>query len=231
MDLDEFKNWDDTRFYNEVIKIAENHPDKDMRELATIVLPSLRGLTNFVFEAYDLDRIKSENELTDSQKEFYTTVRNLVKKDTPLHRKLLQKDDEKIVFLDAQSQADVQKIIHELEQAGISRMKLNTLISWRKTRSVYNPQDPIYLKNSKEQVLPLQAYIAFFNNSAQLEVNGVLALPMQMKENGFSIKEIDMVQNNFRRYNFEHKKEENKLPSTLMDSVECVNNMMEDMEL
>lgn len=231
IDLNEYKKWDDTRFYSETIKIAQNHPDEDMRELAIHCLPSLRGLTNFLFEAYDLDNLKSEDELTNSEKEFYNTVKDLVKNDSELHRKLLAKQGDDIVFLNAQNKDDIDNLFEELNQAGIDSQKLDSLISWNKTIILYNQKDPINLKNSRDQIRPLEDYIVFSDERDNHEVNGVLALPMQMKENGFSIEEINMVQNTFRRYNKEHSKKQEKLPSTLMDSMDCVNNLREDREL
>ena len=231
IDLEEFKAWDDARFYNEVIKIAKNHPDNDMKEFATMILPSLRGLTNFVFEAYDLDHIKSEDELRDAQKEFYTVVKDLVKKDSPLHRRLLSKKGDEIVFLDSENAEDRQKVLDELEQTGITENKLNSLISWDKTIRIYNAKDPIYLKNSREEVLPLDAYIVFSDERDNKEVNGVLALPIQMKENGFSDEEIKLVHEKFRSYNREHRKEKTEIDSCLSDVIECANNLIEEDEV
>ena len=230
IDLDEFKAWDDTRFYSEVINIAQNHPDSEIRELAICCLPSLTGLTNFVFEAYDLDHKKSEDELTDFQRNFFEQVKWLVKCDSPLHRTLLKKNNDNIVFLDAKCKSDVHKIIDELEKAGIKKSKLYSLISWSQTRSVYDPQEPIYLQNSSGEILPLQSYMSFFNTKNDIQVDGILAFPMQMRENGFSTREIEVIQNRFRSYNSEHQIKKNGLNSTLKDCLECVNNMRENEE-
>lgn len=228
IDLDEFKNWDDTRYYNEVINIAQNHPDPEIRELAIMCLPSLKGLTNFLFEAYDLDHIKSEDELTDSQKEVFYNVRRLVKEENLLHRRLLEKNDVEFVYLDAENENDIQLIFDELEQAGISRKKLDSMISWRKDIVLYNKKEPIKLKNKLDEIYLLEDYIRFNDEIDNKTVNGILALPMQMRENGFSELEITRVQERFKKYNFEHKKEKVNFTNCLMDSIECCNNMINE---
>ena len=225
INLEEFKNWDDTRFYIEVAKIAKNHPDANMRELATNCLPSLKGLTNFVFEICDLDHIKKLKELTPKQKKFFKVVRDLVKENSDLHDRLLAKKGEEIVFLNAENNSDMQKVFFDLANDGIDRAKIQSLISWNNRIYLYNPNDPIYIIDSSKNVLPLQSHVSFSNVRNYTDVCGALAYPMQMKENGFTPKEISIIQNKFIKYNLEHKKEENKLTSLLMDSVDCGNNI------
>ena len=259
IDLDEFRKWDDTRFYKEVIDIAQNHPNEDMRKLAITCLPSLKGLTNFIFEAYELDYIKSLNQLSIDQRKVLETVRNLVTNKTDLHDALLKKEDEDFVVLDAKSKEDINQIFDELEKEGISRKKLYSLLSWSKKRKIYDPLESIYLKAPNGEIKSIDEYIVFTNDMDNIEVNGVLALPMQMKENSFSEKEIKIVQEKFKDYNDKRKekfqkkkkedeenkkyKKENKVGeeeleevselyrSTLMDSIECANNIYEHMEL
>ena len=228
IDLEEFKKWDDTRYYDEVIRIAQNHPDSEMRELAMSCLPSLTGLTNFVFEAYNLDHIKNEDELDDYQKEFFYNVRDLVKSDSQLHRRLLAKKSHEIVFLDAENVVDIPKVLDELKQAGIDNHKLKSLISWNKKIKIYNPQEPVYLKNSKNEIHSLDDYKIFDNRRDNIEVSGILALPMQMKENGFTDEEIGKVQNQFLRYNLIHKKTPLEQKNDyLFDVLECANNLID----
>lgn len=223
--LEEFKNWDDTRFYSEVIKIAQNHPDENIRELAIHCLPSLKGLTNWAFETCDLDYIKKLKELPRKEKKFFTVVRDLVKKKSDLHDRLLAKKGAEIVILNAESNVDMQNVFDDLVNDGIDRTKIQSLFSWNKRIWLYNPKDPIYVIDSSQKVMPLQQYVSFSNVRNYTEICGALAYPMQMKESGFTPEEISIVQNKFIKYNLEHKKEENKLPSLLMDSVECENNI------
>ena len=172
---------------------------------------------------------------------------------------LLKKEDEDFVVLDAKSKEDINQIFDELEKEGISRKKLYSLLSWSKKRKIYDPLESIYLKAPNGEIKSIDEYIVFTNDMDNIEVNGVLALPMQMKENSFSEKEIKIVQEKFKDYNDKRKekfqkkkkedeenkkyKKENKVGeeeleevselyrSTLMDSIECANNIYEHMEL
>ena len=225
INIEEFKNWDDTRFYSEVIKIAQNHPDESMRELAIHCLPNLKGLTNFAFETCDLDHIKKLKELPRKEKKFFEIVRDLVKNKSDLHDRLLAKKGAEIVILDAESNTDMQKVFDDLVNDGLDRIKIQSLISWNKTICLYNPKTPIYMVDSSKKVLTLQSHLSFSSVRNYTNVCGALAYPMQMQENGFTAGEINIVQNKFIKYNLEHKKEENKLPSLLMDSIECVNEL------
>lgn len=202
IDLDEFLEWNDIRYYNEVIKIASDCEDENLKELAIDCLPNVEGLVNLAFDLLDLREEKLEN-LNDYEKEFYENVKKIVKEDCELKHKL-NFGNKKIEFFDSVSKEDMIKMKEKLEMQGISNRKINSMIAWERKIKKYNKEEPVLIKGKNGGVYFLDEHPDRKMNLDDKYNYGILAIPFQMKENGFSDEEIVKVQSQFKEYNEKH---------------------------
>ena len=86
-DLSDFKNWDDIRLFTVLLDIAENHEDKNIRDLATMVIPTMDSLLNMLyshfnihlkkdFSKYDMNLLRKIKALIKSNSELARNLRN-----------------------------------------------------------------------------------------------------------------------------------------------------------
>lgn len=214
IDLNEFLAWDDVRYYNELINIARNCPDEDIKEIAICCLPNLKSLRNIGYELLGMDK-NDICDLTGHKWELYQNIKRLISDKDELHNRLRDRK-EKNVFLNAFSKEDVHSVFASLEVAGIDRNKLEKLICWEKHIKKYSKSDPIYIKSKEGKVELLDYEKEFGSKFAENIICGVLALPIQMREANFSDDEIVMVHNAFAEFNLNNIEEQKQIQDEKM---------------
>lgn len=205
IDLDEFLKWDDIRYYNELIRIAKECPDENLKGLSICCLPNLKSLRNVAYELLGMDK-GALKDLSGYKLEFFQNVKKLISEKDEVHTRLKNKKDGDLIILDADSKEDVKQVLNCLEAQGIERKKLERLISWEKHIKNYDNSDPIYIKQDDGKIENLNYELEFGSNFQENVMCGVLALPIQMNQIGFSDKEVSMVCETFEAYNQKNRK-------------------------
>ena len=60
-DLSEFIKWDDIRLFENILSIAENHEDKNIRDLATMVIPTMDSFLNLLYSHFSIHNTQEFN--------------------------------------------------------------------------------------------------------------------------------------------------------------------------
>ena len=61
VDLNKFLEWDDIKLYSEILDIAENHEDKNIRDLATMLIPNMDSFLNMLYSHLQVKNGKDYN--------------------------------------------------------------------------------------------------------------------------------------------------------------------------
>lgn len=205
IDLNEFLEWDDIRYYNELIKIAKECLDENLKELSMHCLPNLKSLRNVAYELLGMDK-GDVSDLSGYKLEFFQNVKKLISDKDEVHTRLKNKKDGDLIILDAVSKKDVSKVLNSLEAQGIGKQKLKRLITWEKHIKNYDKSEPIYIKQDDGKFENLNYELEFGSNFQENVMCGVLALPIQMNQIGFSDEEVSMVCETFEAYNQKNRK-------------------------
>ena len=62
IDINEFLKWDDIYFYSQIIEIAKNHSDVNVRNLACMIIPSLKPFLNVIYSHLNVKNCKKYSE-------------------------------------------------------------------------------------------------------------------------------------------------------------------------
>lgn len=99
LDLDKFINFDEITLYSELIDIAKHHKNRDLQDLATMLIPNMSAFLNLIYSYLNMsDEKQSYNEY---DKKFLMKIKELIGNDSPLKQKLIDKNyiANNIIFL------------------------------------------------------------------------------------------------------------------------------------
>lgn len=86
IDLNEFISWNEIQFNSALINIAENHPDSNIRDLATMLIPQMNAFLNLIYSHLDMhDKTKKFSE---SELELLKKIKQLIKCNSDLSKNL-----------------------------------------------------------------------------------------------------------------------------------------------
>ena len=75
LDLNEYLKWDDIRFFDNMISIAQNHPNNNIRELATMAIPNIDSFLNLIYSHL---KVSTSHTFTDDDKDFLRKVKKVI---------------------------------------------------------------------------------------------------------------------------------------------------------
>lgn len=150
INIDNYLKWDDIRFWNEVISVAENTNNSKLKKLAELILPNLKELMNLTFEALDCKNGKSSNYKNYSQQDVYfiKKIHKLIEGNSTLSN-ILKQDGylwDNVLIL---SQENAERDFNILG---------NDLISSKAIIYAYKTKDPIYIKDKEGNIYELSKH-------------------------------------------------------------------------
>ena len=139
IDLDEYLKWDDIRFYDNVINVAQNHPDEVIRNLAMMSLPNMEAFLNLIYSHLN---IRNSTQYTSEDKSFLRKIKQIIKGDNNLSKNMRNSkfSSDNILISDKNTNHDVQE---------------NTLTLTFKS---YNNKEPIYIKDESGEIFELSEH-------------------------------------------------------------------------
>lgn len=149
MNLSDFLQWDDLKFYSEILDIAENNEDPNIRLLATMAIPNMNAFLTMIYShlnIYDKDHVYSEEE-----KKFLVKIKKIVKGNTSLSINLTNPNfasENTLVY--KQSEPFAKQYSEYIKQGFINSSSI-------KIRA-YNITEPIYIKDKTGKVYELSEH-------------------------------------------------------------------------
>lgn len=139
IDLDEYLKWDDIRFYDNVITIAQNHPDEVIRYLAMMSLPSMEAFLNLIYSHMN---IRNSSQYSPKDKKFLNKIKQLIKGENALSKNMRNPNfsSDNILISD--------KTTNHNDQEKTLTMTFKS----------YNKKEPIYIKDENGEIHELSEH-------------------------------------------------------------------------
>lgn len=146
VDLSLFLEWDDIKFFSEILDIAENHENPDIRLLATMTVPNMKSFLTMLYSYLNVH--KKNQDYSKSDKQFLQKIKSLIKGENSLAKNLKNANfamDNTLIYPEENS---LPTRYYDLIRDG--------LIHSSKLRvKAYNPKEPIYIKDSNGKIYEL----------------------------------------------------------------------------
>ena len=99
INLDDYLEFDEIRFYSEILEIAEFHEDKNIRDLATMIIPNMKSFLNLIYSHLNL--YNKNTNYTNYERDLLKKIKRLILSDSVLANNLKNKNFTKnnILFL------------------------------------------------------------------------------------------------------------------------------------
>ena len=192
INLNEYLQWDDIRFYTNCFDIAQNCNDANLRKLSGMIIPNLDSLMNLAFSHLNLKNAKANNfeDLKLEDKEFVQQIKELVYSDSELSKMLKNKnyyDKNRLMSFGEQN-------VKELKQ----KLQDNVFCSTA-TVYAYNTKIPIYIKDKHGKVFPLHTHPERSCNweERKEKMDVVFTTIPSLRAKGLSDEEIEEIRNEF----------------------------------
>ena len=145
LDLNLILEWDDIKLYSQILEIAENHEDKNIRQLATMCIPKLSGFLNTLYSFLNLK--EKNNQYSESEKKLLKKVKQLIYGNDELSQNLKNPN-----FI-----RDNTLFLENVYDKNFDENLLNKNLLLRQNSKIcaYNPNNPIYIKSSNGGIYDL----------------------------------------------------------------------------
>lgn len=145
LDLNLILEWDDIKLYSQILEIAENHEDKNIRQLATMCIPKLSGFLNTLYSFLNLK--EKNNQYSESEKKLLKKVKQLIYGNDELSQNLKNPN-----FI-----RDNTLFLENVYDKNFDENLLNQNLLLRQNSKIcaYNPNNPIYIKSSNGEIYDL----------------------------------------------------------------------------
>lgn len=149
VDLSLFLEWDDIKFYSELLDIAKNHENSNIRLLASMIFPNM---TNFLTMLhYQLNLSKKGQSYSEQDKQFLQSIKSLIKSTDSLSQNLKTPRfalSNTLIYPEDQPLPNSYTHLLDDELIYSSRIKLKA----------YNPKDPIYVRDAIGKIYDLSKH-------------------------------------------------------------------------
>ena len=89
LDLAEFLQWDDIRFYKNILDIAQNHENENIRALATMTIPNIDSFLNLIYSHLNVKNVKKYSQ---EDEDFLRELKSVLKGNTIFSKNLRNKN-------------------------------------------------------------------------------------------------------------------------------------------
>lgn len=157
IDLEKLLKWDDIKLYSEIINIAENHPDPNVRDLATMTIPNMEAFLNMIYSHLDLKN-HSKQDLSTQDLKFLQKIKSLIISNSNLGKNLKNPNftDENTIFFDEPTSKVLQCKLHSITPTLKNDPSLiNTHLIFQRA---YSSDEPIYIRDSNGKIYELSKH-------------------------------------------------------------------------
>ncbi len=142
LDLDKFVDFDEISLYSELLDIAENHQDENLRDLATLIIPNMSAFLTLVYSYLNI--FDEKQSYSEYDKNFLLKIKSLISSDSSLKEKLMNKNYvfDNIIFLPEDT-----PFLDSFEKGLINNYSWNI-------RS-YKKSEPIYIRSADGKIFEL----------------------------------------------------------------------------
>lgn len=186
MDLDKFINWDEISFYSNLLDIAENSEDSNLRDLATLIIPSMSGFLTIIYSFLNMNN-KSQS-YSDSDKRFLQRIKGLIKSNSVFATNLK----------DASFAAN--NIIYVPRDIPLVDSNTKDLMSsFSYNLRTYKPSEPVYVRDKYGKIYELsshpEAQHKISTDNCLLQTN-FFSIPY-LRFNGINNDTIDLLKSSY----------------------------------
>lgn len=188
VDLSLFLEWDDLKFYSQVLDIAENDEDPNIRLLATMTIPNMKAFLTMIYS--HLNIYNKDQSYSNEDKKFLKKIKQLIQGQDLLSKNLRTSNfamDNTLVF-----PQDKPLPIH------YANFMENELICSSSVKiRAYNPLEPIYIRGSNGKIYELSHHPDRKCNwdTRSYCINTTYSYIPFLRLNGVSDKEIEELRN------------------------------------
>lgn len=149
VDLSLFLEWDDIKFYTEILDIAKNHENTNIRLLASMIFPNMNNFLTMLH--YQLNLSKKCKSYSDQDKQFLQSIKSLIKSTDTLSQNLKTPGF-------ALSNTLIYPVNQPLPDSYTPLLDNGLIYSTKIKIKVYNPNSPIYVRDAKGKIYDLSKH-------------------------------------------------------------------------
>lgn len=212
IDLDEFLEWDDIRFYNSIFDIVDNSNNEELKTLAKNCLPNRESLVSIVYERLmpkinpKIDEngheISPENEFeSEEDRKFYLRVKRLVK-DEKYYKEFTQNKDiqNSVISVYFETTKGLSDFLDVLENDfSIQKQTIDELKAWKCKIKKYSKDEPIFIKGKDDKIYTFDEYPERKLNLKPREYYGIIGITNKMALAGINKTEIQKCKDAFEK--------------------------------
>ena len=149
LDLSLFLDWDDIKFYDQILEIAEKHENENIRLLATMTIPNMKAFLTMLYSHLEI-YAKTKN-YSFEDKKFLQKIKSLIRSNSVLSHNLKSTDfvsNNTLVFNSDQNLPEVYDNYINNDLIYCSKIKIKA----------YNPKEPIYIRSVDGKIYELSQH-------------------------------------------------------------------------
>lgn len=149
IDLYLFLEWDDIKFYSQILEIAECHDDPNVRLLATMTIPNMNEFLTMIYS--HLGMYAKDQNYTEADKQFLQKLKSLIKGNSTLSQNLKNPNfsDYNTLIFEPEKQ---------LPNAYDNYIKNELIHSSSVKVKAYKSSEPIYIRDKNNKIYELSAH-------------------------------------------------------------------------
>lgn len=184
IDLSLFLEWDDIKFYSQIIEIAEDCEDSNISSLATMTVPNMDKFLTMIYS--HLGMYAKRQNYSSQDKQFLQKLKSLIKGNNLLSQNLKNPDF-------ASSNTIIFNPEEKLPSSYDKYFSAGLIHSSSVKIKAYNPNEPVYIKDKNGKIYELSFHPdrkCDWNNRISYIKNKFAYIPF-LKSHGISDTEID----------------------------------------
>lgn len=197
IDLSVFLKSNDIRLYTEILDIAMNTENKDLRELAILALPSTTALLQIGVEMLNtIQKGKNLEQYSDYELAYIERLKKLREDKNTLRNEINGENKRKLytaVICDRKSDLDEaqEQIKLILNVDDISKVGV---ITWNRRIRTYNENEPLYIEDKEGRIYTLNQHPDLAIDLSSENVMGIAIVPSILRLSGYDDKKIEDIQ-------------------------------------
>lgn len=149
IDLSLFLEWDDIKFYSQILEIAENHEDPNVSSLATMTVPSMNEFLTMIYS--HLGMYAKDQSYSAQDKQFLQKLKSLIKGNSLLAQNLKNPNF-------ASSNTIIFNPEEDLPSSYESYISNGLIHSSSVKVKAYNQNEPVYIKDESGKIYELSVH-------------------------------------------------------------------------
>lgn len=219
INLEEFLNTNDIKLYTEILDIAMHSEDENLKELATLSLPSTTALLQLGVEMLNTkQRGKDLEKYSGYELEYIKRLRQLREPENSLRTKIENENKRKLfIVTDYDSKDKLEETKQEIKQIlGVEDISESGIIIWNRRLRIYKEDEPIYIEDKDKNIYTLDEHPDLKIDISSRNLMGIAIIPSVLRLAGYDDQTIEKLQkivleNSSKKENEEHVKVESRM--------------------